>query len=83
LSEPSAEFDQLRAGAAHDHEMLLAWLDDLSMRLREADPSFRSWATALNEVAMVVDRLEEHEAMEAQSVQLFVAKLEVQSSTDV
>lgn len=74
LSEPSSEFDDLRCRAAHDHEGLLARLDELSARLSETDPPFPSWQAAMNEVAEFVDRLEKHEAMEAATIEKFLEK---------
>ena len=83
LSEPSAEFDQLLAGAAHDHEMLLAWMDDLSMRFSEGDPPFRSWAACAQRGGDGRRPFGRTRGDGAQLVQLFVDRLELQDLTDV
>ncbi len=72
-----AEFDNLRNGAAYDHDSLLARLDDLSERLKETDPKFPSWQAAMAEVKSFVDRLEEHEAMEVMNIESCLAKTAV------
>ena len=77
LPEPSSEFDNLRNGAAYDHDSLLARLDDLSERLKETDPKFPSWQAAMAEVKSFVDRLEEHEAMEVMNIESCLAKTAV------
>ena len=81
LPEPSTEFDLLRTNAAHDHELLLVRLDDLSARLSETDPQFESWQVAMNEVATLVHQLQEHERMEANTIEQFLAKMNIKSPT--
>jgi hypothetical protein len=64
-SSPSPELDAVRRQAAHDHEHLLVQLHGLIERLDELDPPFGSWEEAMEEVALFMVSLQQHEANES------------------
>ncbi|GAA4459439.1 hemerythrin domain-containing protein [Novipirellula rosea] len=65
----SLEVEASYRQACQDHEELLSELDDLAERLDQVEPPFGTWADAVHEVSLFIDRLEEHEECEAEHIQ--------------
>ncbi len=54
------------------HDQLLTRLSDLIDRLSLPEPPFESWTNAMDEVALFVDALEQHEEHETRSVAMLM-----------
>ena len=54
------------------HDQLLTRLGDLIDRLSLPEPPFESWTNAMDEVALFVDALEQHEEQETRSIAMLM-----------
>lgn len=79
-SSSSPEIEAVRRQSVHDHDQLLARLDNLINRLNELVPPFDSWQTAIDDVEMFVDLLEQHEEQESESVQMLMPSRQTKNS---
>ena len=61
FSDDIPEIKSFSRQARSDHQTLLAWLADLTSRLTEIDPPFESWTSAMEEVDVLFERIEQHE----------------------
>ena len=68
----SPEVDAVRRQSVHDHELLIGRLDELIERLTRVVPPFASWQSAMDEVEMFVDVLEQHEDQESESFEMLI-----------
>ncbi|MCA9158371.1 MAG: hemerythrin domain-containing protein [Planctomycetales bacterium] len=64
----TAEIDSVRQQHDREHTILLERLGRLIHSLGTAEPEFDSWDAATNEFELFVDKLEQHEEREAESV---------------
>jgi hypothetical protein len=68
----SPEIASIRKRSSRDHSHLLTRLDDLSKRLSELEPPFKSWQEAMQDVELFVNELEQHEDHESESVMMLM-----------
>ena len=68
----SPEVDAVRRQSHRDHGQLLERLDDLIQRLEQTEPPFDSWQTAIDQVELFVDVLEQHEDQESESFEMLI-----------
>ncbi|MEZ6077196.1 MAG: hemerythrin domain-containing protein [Pirellulaceae bacterium] len=64
----TAEIDSIRHQHDREHTILLERLGRLIHSLGTAEPEFDSWDAATDEFELFVDKLEQHEEREAESV---------------
>lgn len=69
-SPDSPEVEAFRRQTALDHRSLLMRMDDLYSRLKETDPQFASWTTAMNEVDVFFEAMQQHEIQESERISM-------------
>ena len=64
----SPEVEAFKRQTDADHQTLVGRLDDLRIRLKETDPQFESWTSAMEEVDVFFEAMEQHERSESDRV---------------